>query len=68
MMLHQPGNPKTAGKALTAKKVKPVATKAHSIKVMDQAGLQDLTPLQRQRLDVAVMLLVNYLVSASSGK
>jgi hypothetical protein len=29
--------------------------------------LQNLSPLQRQRLDAAVMMLVNYLVSASSG-
>lgn len=33
--------------------------------VPGQPGLQDLTPLQRQRLDTAVMLLVNYLISAS---
>ena len=30
-------------------------------------GVEDLTQLQRRRLDAAVMLLVNYLVSASSG-
>lgn len=29
--------------------------------------LESLTPLQRRRLDAAVMLLVNYLVSASAG-
>lgn len=68
MALHQPSNSQTAGKAVTEKKIKSVTTKAHSITIVDQAGLQDLTPLQRQRLDAAVMMLVNYLVSVSSGK
>jgi hypothetical protein len=31
-----------------------------------QSVPSELTPLQRQRLDAAVMLLVNYLVNASS--
>jgi hypothetical protein len=30
--------------------------------------LQTLSPLQRQRLDTAVMLLVNHLVSVSSSQ
>lgn len=31
-------------------------------------ALGDLPPLQRRRLDAAVMMLVNYLVSASSSE
>jgi hypothetical protein len=32
-----------------------------------QAGLDEMTPLQRQRLDAAVLMLVDYLMSASSS-
>jgi hypothetical protein len=37
-----------------------------TIQVLKQPDLQILSPLQRQRLDTAVMLLVNHLISASS--
>lgn len=35
--------------------------------VTHSMNLEALTPLQHQRLETAVMLLVNYLVSASTG-
>jgi hypothetical protein len=40
--------------------------KVNPIQIVGSSGTQELTPLQRQRLDTAVMLLVNYLRSASS--
>jgi hypothetical protein len=64
-----------------AQKLNPISTMEVPIPRNGQAGksniestqavkpicLEDLTPLQRQRLDTAVMMLVDYLVSASSG-
>jgi hypothetical protein len=43
------------------------STEAEAIHGLNQAGMEELTPLQRRCLDTAVMLLVNYLVSASSS-
>lgn len=37
-----------------------------TVQIAGSSSTQDLTPLQRQRLDTAVMLLVNHLISASS--
>jgi hypothetical protein len=37
-----------------------------TIQVLKQPDLQILSPVQRQRLDTAVMLLVKHLISASS--
>lgn len=41
------------------------ASKVNSLRPTAQSNLKTLTPLQRQRLDAAVMMLVNYLMSAS---
>ncbi len=38
-----------------------------SAQVVQPIDPQNLTPLQRQRLDTAVMMLVDYLVSASAS-
>jgi hypothetical protein len=38
-----------------------------SAQVVQPIDLENLTSLQRQRLDAAVMMLVDYLVSASSS-
>lgn len=45
----------------------PASSKINSIRIVEQPDLNELSPLQRQRLDAAVMMLVNYLVSASSS-
>jgi len=47
--------------------VKKTLPTVNSIQIMEQSNMEELTPLQRQRLDAAVMMLVNYLVSASSA-
>lgn len=41
---------------------------AITIQALKQPDLKTLSPLQRQRLDTAVMLLVNHLLSASSSR
>jgi hypothetical protein len=45
---------------------KSASSNIHSARIVRQPDLKELSPLQRQRLDAAVMMLVNYLVSASS--
>lgn len=44
---------------------KPASSKINSIRIVEMPELNELSPLQRQRLDAAVMMLVNYLISAS---
>jgi hypothetical protein len=44
-----------------------INTDSKSSPTFIQVCVEELTPLQRQRLDAAVMMLVNYLVSASSA-
>jgi hypothetical protein len=46
---------------------KPVSSNG-TIQPLKQPDLKTLSPLQRQRLDTAVMLLVNHLVSSSSSR
>lgn len=67
MALNQSPNSQSAGKAVDGQIVKQTSSDAKSIQPLNQAGVEELTPLQRQRLDAAVMMLINYLVSASSG-
>jgi hypothetical protein len=67
MTLNQSPNSQSNGKAANGQTVKQTSCDAKSILSLNQAGVEELTPLQRQRLDAAVMMLVNYLVSASSG-
>lgn len=44
-----------------------INTASKSSQTFNQVCVEELTPLQCQRLDAAVMMLVNYLVSASSA-
>lgn len=47
--------------------IPPAAPPPAKRSVTPAMDLGTLSPLQRQRLETAVMLLVNYLVSASTG-
>jgi len=67
MALNQSPNSQSKGKAMAGTTVKQTSSDVKSIQSINQAGVEELTPLQRQRLDAAVMMLVNYLVSASSN-
>lgn len=55
--------PRSKKRSPFPKPASPTAT----IQALKQPDLKTLSPLQRQRLDTAVMLLVNHLVSASSS-
>lgn len=63
MALNQSPNSQSAGKTVDGETAKQTSSDAKSLQALNQ----ELTPLQRQRLDAAVMMLVNYLVSVSSG-
>ena len=67
MALNQSPNFQSKGKSVDGQSAKLTSSDAKSIQSLNQAGVEELTPLQRQRLDAAVMMLVNYLVSASSS-
>ncbi len=67
MALNQSPNSQSQGKVVDGQTAKQTSSDAKSIQPLNQAGVEELTPLQRQRLDAAVMMLVNYLVSASSS-
>ena len=67
MALNQSPNSQSAGKAVDGRIVKQTSSDGKSIQPLNQAGVEELTPLQRQLLDAEVMMLINYLVSASSG-
>ena len=67
MALKQSPNSQLQGKAVDGQTAKQTSSDAKSIQSLNQVGVDELTPLQRQRLDAAVMMLVNYLVSASSN-
>ena len=67
MALNQSPNSQSQGKAADGQTAKQISSDPKSIQSLNQAGVEELTPLQRQRLDAAVMMLVNYLVSASSS-
>jgi len=67
MALNQSPNSQSNGKAVDGRTVKQTSSDTKSIQPLNQAGVEELTPLQRRRLDAAVMMLVNYLMSASSN-
>jgi len=67
MALNQSPNSQSQGKAVNGQTAKQTSCEVKSIQSLNQAGVEELTPLQRQRLDAAVLMLVNYLVSASSS-
>ena len=67
MALKQSPNSQLQGKAVDGQTAKQTSSDAKFIQSLNQDGVEELTPLQRQRLDAAVMMLVNYLVSASSS-
>lgn len=67
MALSQTTHSQSVKQAVDQQTVQPTSTDAKSILTLNQAGAEELTPLQRRRLDAAVMMLVNYLISASSS-
>jgi hypothetical protein len=67
MTLQPTSQPPTSTQPPVPSDVKKTLPTVNAIQIMQQSNMEELTPLQRQRLDAAVMLLVNYLVSASSA-
>jgi len=67
MAVSRTTNSQLTGRSADKQKIEQISSNADSIQKINQPGTEELTPLQRKRLDTAVMMLVNYLVSASSG-
>jgi hypothetical protein len=66
MTIESPNLPRSKKRAPLPPVSKPASPTGDPIRNLWQPDLKTLSPLQRQRLDTAVMLLVNYLISASS--
>jgi len=62
MVLSQTTPPQSARQTISEE----ITGAARPNRAFTQINLEALTPLQRQRLDTAVMMLVNYLVSVAS--
>jgi len=67
MAVSRTNNSQLTRRSADKQKIEQISSNADSIQKINQPGTEELTPLQRKRLDTAVMMLVNYLVSASSG-